>query len=152
MDVQERFLSLKEQWKRADEEGRKQIDKEMDAFLGSLDEQQSLELQAAVEKDFERMHRDIAECKEMKRRIDMRKQLERVLPLISVSQFARTYFGKSASWLHQRINGNTVHGKPVEFTDEEVKTLSEALASLSEELKQASVAVSRDSDIPVVRL
>ena len=40
----------------------------------------------------------------------VRNRLKSVLPAISLSYIAKTYFNKSRSWLNQRINGNTVNG------------------------------------------
>ena len=63
------------------------------------------------------------------------------MKLISVSEFARKYFGKSASWLHQRINGNEVHGKAVTFTEKELNILSDALKDVANKLNSAAAAL-----------
>ena len=60
----------------------------------------------------------------------VRQQLEKILPMISVAYIAKTYFGKSKEWLYQRINGNTVNGKPAMFTPEELAILNNALQSM----------------------
>ena len=70
----------------------------------------------------------------------MRKILSETLPFISVSEFAKTYFGKSASWLHQRINGNEVHGKTATFTPDELHQLADALNDVANKLKKAATA------------
>ena len=57
---------------------------------------------------------------------------------ISLAEISKTYFGKSRYWLSQRINENTVNGKPVKFTDEELKRLSVALDDLANKLKSAA--------------
>lgn len=53
---------------------------------------------------------------------------------ISLSYIAKTYFGKSKEWLYQRINGNTVNGKPAHFTEEETRQLQDALHDLGMQL------------------
>lgn len=60
----------------------------------------------------------------------VRQQLEKILPMISMAYIAKTYFGKSKEWLYQRINGNTVNGKPAMFTAEELARLNEALQNM----------------------
>ena len=86
------------------------------------------------------MHQKTDEAHELKQRIEVRKVLTDTLPFISVSEFARVYFGKSASWLHQRINGNAVHGKVAEFTPAELARLAEALKDVAGKLSQAAAA------------
>jgi len=49
---------------------------------------------------------------------------------INFAYVARRYFGKTRSWLYQRIKGNTVNGKPAKFTDDELKQLNIALADI----------------------
>ena len=53
---------------------------------------------------------------------------------INWSQIAATYFGKSQSWLMQRINGNTVNGKEAHFKPAEAKQLEAALHDLGHKL------------------
>jgi len=40
--------------------------------------------------------------------------------------------------LHQRINGNEVHGKVVTFTEKELKILSDALKDVADKLNNAA--------------
>lgn len=73
--------------------------------------------------------------------LTLQKTLHGVLPpFISVSEFAKQYFGKSASWLHQRINGNAVHGKVATFTPTELTTLANALKDVAGKLTHAASA------------
>ena len=53
---------------------------------------------------------------------------------ISMSYIARTYFGKTSTWLYQRINGNHVNGKEARFTPEEAHQLQDALHDLGRKL------------------
>ena len=58
---------------------------------------------------------------------------------ISLSYIAKNYFGKSRSWLYQRLNGNTVNGKQAQFNPEEKKQFVKALNDLSIRLKETSL-------------
>ena len=53
---------------------------------------------------------------------------------INWTQIANTYFGKSQSWLMQRLNGNTVNGKEARFNPAEAKQLEAALHDLGNKL------------------
>lgn len=64
----------------------------------------------------------------------VREKMESILPMISVSYLAKHYFGKSSSWLYQRINGNKVHGKPAKFTAQELERLRHALKEISQNI------------------
>lgn len=61
--------------------------------------------------------------------------------MVSMAYIARTYFGKSRSWLAQKLNGNTVNGKPAGFTDSERLTLKHALADMSAKLGSLGVSL-----------
>ena len=58
---------------------------------------------------------------------------------ISLSYIAKNYFGKSRSWLYQRLNGNTVNGKQAQFNPEEKKQFVKAFNDLSIRLKETSL-------------
>lgn len=131
MDKAKKFMELKEQWKKASETERVKIDKEISDFLESMSENEASELEQAVTDDFKRMHKDAAD---IERTITVRKKLEPILPLINVAGFTRHYFGKSSSWFYQRMNGNIVHGKPMSFTDEELKQLQDAFQDLAQRM------------------
>ena len=64
----------------------------------------------------------------------IRQQLGEVPEILSMSYIAKTYFGKSRTWLYQRINGNNVNGKPAYFTRSERKQLQDALHDIGEKL------------------
>jgi hypothetical protein len=58
---------------------------------------------------------------------------------VSLSYIATTYFGKSRSWLYQRLNGHTVNGKKAQFSPEEKKQFALALKDLSIQLHDTSL-------------
>jgi len=60
----------------------------------------------------------------------LRKKMGDMPKFINLSQIARVYFGKSQSWLMQRINGNMVNGKEARFTPAETKQLEAAFHDL----------------------
>ena len=64
----------------------------------------------------------------------IRQQLGDVPDILSMSYIAKNYFGKSRTWLYQRINGNKVNGKPAYFTRSERKQLQEALHDIGKKL------------------
>ena len=54
---------------------------------------------------------------------------------------SKAYFGKTRSWLAHKLHGDLVNGKPSHFTDEELKTLKEALGDMSKKLGSLSVSL-----------
>lgn len=59
-----------------------------------------------------------------------------LLRIINGAYLAERFFGKSGSWFSQKLNNNLKNGKPCEFTSEELKTLSNALYTISYELQE----------------
>lgn len=141
MDVKKEFFRLKEQWIHSTGKEREQADAEMQAFFDSLKPEDNALLEEAVNEDFARIHKDMEEAHKLAERIAVRRQIETILPFISVSALTKEYFGKSSSWFYQRLNGNTVHGKQVSFTEDELKTLSHALSDMAAKLQQAAATV-----------
>ncbi len=60
------------------------------------------------------------------------KDLTRV---INGAYIAERFFGKSGSWFSQKLNNNIKNGKQCEFTSDELKTLCDALCTISLELQ-----------------
>lgn len=139
MDAKKEYFKLKEQWLKTSGFEREETERKLNAFFESLEETEKKLVNEAVTEDFAHIHKMVDESKELRKRIEVRKQLEGVLPFISVSEFAKRYFGKSASWLHQRINGNDVHGKTAMFTPNELNQLADALNDVANKLKKAAM-------------
>lgn len=57
-----------------------------------------------------------------------------LLDVINGAYIAKRFFGKSRSWFSQKLNGHIVNGKPAEFTKEELKTLANAISTITLEL------------------
>ncbi len=60
---------------------------------------------------------------------------EDLLRVLNGAYIAERFFGKSGSWFSQKLNNNLKNGKPCEFTEEELKTLSNALHTIAIELQ-----------------
>jgi replicative superfamily II helicase len=71
----------------------------------------------------------------------LKEKLNEILPAISISYFAKTYFKKTPQWFYQRLNENSVNGKTAHFTDEELKTLSRALIDISEKMNHTACCI-----------
>ena len=85
----------------------------------------------------------VEQIKEAHEEIDnylVRKQMEHILPCISLAYIAETYFKKSRHWLYQRVNGLLVNGKPAKFTAQELETLNFALHDIGERLVETRVS------------
>lgn len=54
---------------------------------------------------------------------------------ISWANISKKYFGKSRSWLSQKMNGLDGNGSNTEFSEEEQQILKEALYDLSNRIK-----------------
>lgn len=91
---------------------------------------------AVAEIAVEQIRETNAECET----ILVRRQLETVLPFISLAYIAKTYFDKSRVWLYQRVNGLKVNGKPAEFTPEEKEQLTFALNDIGRKLSAISIS------------
>lgn len=58
--------------------------------------------------------------------------------VVVMRYIAEHYFHRSNAWLHQRINGNLIQGKPVSFSDAEVKIFKSALEDISRMIHDAA--------------
>jgi hypothetical protein len=79
------------------------------------------------------------QIKEIDKEISFLEQLEGIEDYLNMAQFSKKYFGKTRSWLYQRLHGWNVHGRPAKFTEEEKKQFSNALLSLSDNIKTVAL-------------
>ncbi len=137
MEAKKKFLELKKAWidAKGNPELRAKIDSEMDAFFNSLTDGQRKEVIQATDTEFGRIRTEITDINDT---LNVRDLLTDILPVVSVSHLSKMYFGKSASWFYQRMNGNIVHGKPAKFTPDELITLRRAFDELSEKFSRTS--------------
>lgn len=73
--------------------------------------------------------------------LTMAEKLGEAAQMISMAYIARTYFGKSRSWLAHKINGNIVNGKVSTFSEEELATFKHALADMSGKLGSLGISL-----------
>lgn len=73
------------------------------------------------------------------RELTVRKQLEDISDIISLSYLAKRYFNKSRQWLNQRMNENIVNGKPARFTPEQIIVLNRALKDIGKKIGSLNV-------------
>lgn len=60
--------------------------------------------------------------------------------LLPMSYIAKHYFGKSAAWLSQRINGTLVRGKAYTLNDEQKRIFNNALQDISSRIGSLHLA------------
>lgn len=73
--------------------------------------------------------------------VTLRQQIEEEdYKLIPISYIAKKYFGKSASWLYQRINGNKVGGRQYTLNEEQKATFNAALQDIADRIRSFSIA------------
>ena len=108
-DVSEARKKELTEWLEANKAGNEQqIDKFMDEWLNE-------------------METDVEDIKQQA----LRQQLtDEAYKLIPWSYIARKYFGKSLSWLTQRVNGYTVRGRVYTLNEEQKQTLNRALTEI----------------------
>ena len=71
--------------------------------------------------------------------LKIRDQLKEVTDILPLSYIAKNYFGRSAAWLYQRINGNKVRGKVYTLNGEEVATFNRALKEIGNKISSLSI-------------
>lgn len=79
------------------------------------------------------------EINDLNARLAIRVQLKESIEILPMSYIARTYFGKSASWLYQRINGNKVRGRVYTLNEKEISIFNTALSDISKKIGSLSV-------------
>ncbi len=124
--LKERFVNAKT------EEEKKQIDIETQALINEDREAWQDAMLACLKetrKNAEKLNEDIK----------IRQQLEGNLEILPLSYIAKTYFKKSRSWLHQRLNEYNVNGKPAKFTDDEIAIFNNALQDISNKIGSLSI-------------
>lgn len=71
-------------------------------------------------------------------KITARQQLDDIMLEVSWADISKTYFGKSSSWMYNKLNGRDGNGGFGEFTSDEKETLRQALYDLSNRLREAA--------------
>ena len=99
--------------------------------LESLPDSRKKELQEAARTGMKR-------TLELASHISVMNELQRIGNIVSFASIAKDYFGKSKFWIHQRINGYLVNGKPACFTNEQIVRMAEALEDIAKQMQEAA--------------
>ena len=115
------------------EERQRIIDEYKRRFEGLSDEEKKME----TARQFESVRAVLEGVKANNEELEARRIREKlgIVPeAISMSYVAKNYFGKTKTWLYQRLNGNKVNGKEARFTESEARQLQDALHDLGHRL------------------
>jgi len=114
------------------------FERKLDAYLdGKSEDEKTLIHKILPEIQLSKLQ----EYKNVSEELSIMKQLDGIEEYINLSKISKTYFGKTKSWLFQRLHGYSIHGKPAKFTDEEKQELSNALLHLSESIKSIALKI-----------
>lgn len=72
---------------------------------------------------------------------DIKDKMSDILVAISWRDIARTYFGKSSSWLYHKLDGIDGNGGIGGFTHDEAMQLKGALCDLSDRIRRAADSI-----------
>ena len=112
-------------------EGRPESEPRINELAAILTADSDPEVQQALASMRERIATEsIATLSMVKDELIRRQLEEKAYKLIPWQYIAKTYFGKSASWLSQRINGTKVNGKSYTLNAEQKQTLNRAFAEI----------------------
>jgi hypothetical protein len=112
---------------------------ELDVLLNEfpdLDEEQKGEFNKVLET---RTEKAIVQTKEIVNSVKLALKIEPVTDYVSIAYISKRFFGKSRSWLHNRLQGYKNNGKPDTLSPDEINTLQNALLTISEEIKTAAL-------------
>ena len=113
-----------------------------DAIIAEL---QDTEMNETERKELEELLRQglagiSASMDTIEKEIRIRDQIRDSLDILPLSYIAKHYFGKSASWLYQRINGNKVRGKVYTLNKEEIEIFNKALKEIGNRIGSLSIS------------
>jgi hypothetical protein len=128
--MEKKIKELKERFRTANKKAMAEIDKEMEA----LSKKNNTAFSKAMLKSVKETAKHVED-------LVLAEKLKEVLPAISVSYIANHYFRKTPQWFYQRLNGNTINGKPARFTDNELKTLSGALKDVGNKIVHSASCI-----------
>lgn len=124
------------------------LTKELDSLMGETDKQKRARFDEIIarlkELDVQEVKTAMAPVvehqleylkttrKELEQEVLRQRMSDKVYKLTPWGYIAKEYFGKSAAWLSQRINGTPVRGHVYTLNDEQKKTLNRALSEVGE--------------------
>lgn len=71
-------------------------------------------------------------------KMTMKQTLQDILLDISWAHLSMRYFGRSRSWLHQKLDGRNSNGGDGDFSEQEREQLKAALKDLSRRISEAA--------------
>lgn len=135
-ELKKEFLLQRSEFEQCEENDRGVFQGRIEQYLANKTPE---EVQMISDIMLECVNEDIDKTDDFIREVRLRKVLSKVYDAVSWSYIAKTYFGKSRSWLNQRLNSFLVNGKEAQFTQEELNQLQKALLDLSGDIKNTAL-------------
>lgn len=79
------------------------------------------------------------EANNLLRQAEKMKELKEMKEIVPISYIARHYFGKSASWLQQRLYGYKVRGKVYTLSEDDRRKFDDALQDIAKRISSFSI-------------
>lgn len=93
-----------------------------------------------LDRGLDQVEKEIDELDEkLDRMLDIKRQVKEISEIVSLKYIAQNYFGKSAAWLSQRVNGSPVRGKIYYLKEAEIQTLNNALQDIGKKLGSLAI-------------
>lgn len=123
-EVRKKIAELRKLVGRTDENSKKRVDEIALWFKEHTDEESQRLFDEFMEEGISEMQ---VELEDIRHQID-----DETYRLLPISYIAKKYFGKSQSWLSQRINGTKVRGRVYTLTEDQKRIFNNAMQDLSE--------------------
>lgn len=101
---------------------------------GNMTEEEKASYGSSIATDIDRILKAVDDDLEALKAEKIRSAMGELGNAISFAYIAKHYFGKSQSWLTQRLNGSTVNGKTVRFNKTELIQFQNAIHDLGRKL------------------
>lgn len=134
--LKKEFLAQREEFNQCEENDKNTFQDYIEQYLASKTPEEAQMIACIM---LECVNEDIEKTDDLIREVKLKNTLSKVYDAISWSYIAKTYFGKSRSWLNQRLNSFLVNGKEAQFTSEELKQLQKALLDLSGDIRNTAL-------------
>ena len=123
-EAKKKIAELRKLVGRTDENSKKRVDEIALWFKEHTDEESQRLFDEFMEEGISEMQ---VELEDIRHQID-----DEAYRLLPISYIAKKYFGKSQSWLSQRINGTKVRGRVYTLTEDQKRIFNNAMQDLSE--------------------
>lgn len=101
---------------------------------GNMTEEEKASYGSSIASDIDRILKAVDDDLEALKAEKIRSAMGELGNAISFAYIAKHYFGKSQSWLTQRLNGSTVNGKTARFNKTELIQFQNAIHDLGRKL------------------